>query len=385
MTVHRVRVDPAQWTVRCAEDQTVLDACLRHSVPMPHACLRGSCGRCRADLLEGTVEYVDVHSNQRITAGEAAGTALTESEVRDGRVLLCAVHPTSDLIVAVPEFEDDGSVVHPVRDFAGFVVCVEDCSPDIRRIILDLDQPLDFCAGQYITVRVPDLNLRRSYSLANAPADRRRIELHIRRAPGGAATDGWLWRSLCPGDRVDISGPFGRFRFRDDATTPAILVGGDTGLAPLKSMVQDVLARAPQRQLHLYHGTRSRADEYERDFFSWLTAEHPDRFTYTPFLAHQTWSGVRATLMGLLLTEHPHLRGYHAYVSGPMALVEEATGALIARRVATRDIAREVYYERSGSAQRAGRAAQAAAEKAKPGVAPVPSSGTVPAVARRGS
>ncbi len=41
-----------------------------------------------------------------------------------------------------------------------------------------------------------------------------------------------------------------------------ILMGGGTGFAPLKSMIEDLLAQQDKRPLHLFWGARNHADLY---------------------------------------------------------------------------------------------------------------------------
>ena len=77
--------------------------------------------------------------------------------------------------------------------------------------------------------------------MATPPGEPGRIELQIRRTPGGLGTDGWIFKSLAVGDTIRLSGPYGRFFLREARTEPAILIGGGTGLAPLKSIVRHVL------------------------------------------------------------------------------------------------------------------------------------------------
>jgi phenol/toluene 2-monooxygenase (NADH) P5/A5 len=60
----------------------------------------------------------------------------------------------------------------------------------VRRLVLDLDRPLGFNPGQYVQLHLPGGGTR-PYSLASAPADGRRIELHVKRSPRRDG-DGWL-------------------------------------------------------------------------------------------------------------------------------------------------------------------------------------------------
>ncbi len=336
MTTHRVRIEPVGRTIDCSSEQTILDACLRNGIWIPHACSRGTCGTCKAGLLSGTADM-----------GDESQTCITQGELRDGKILLCSAVPTSDLVVEAHLSPEVGVQLYPVRDFTGYVTSIEECALETRRIFLELDQPLDFVAGQYVTVRVPESNVRRSYSLANPPTDRRRIELHVRREPDGEATDRWLFRTVELGHEVDISGPYGGFLLRTDRPEPAIMIAGGTGLAPLKSMIRHVLERGHPQQLHLYQGARTCADLYDVEFFTQLADAHPKQFTYVPCLSDEAWGGAEGLVTDVVTAQFGRARGYVAYVCGSRAMVEAATKALVALRVPTRDIFRETFYDQA--------------------------------------
>ncbi|MCW2762343.1 MAG: oxidoreductase FAD/NAD(P)-binding domain protein, partial [Marmoricola sp.] len=215
MNTHTVKVEPHGRTIVCSKDQTILDACLRNAVWIPHACTHGTCGTCKAVLVSGSADL-----------GDVSDATLMPAEVAEGKLLLCTAVPTSDVVVEALVQPDTGVQLYPVRDYTASVVSIEECARETRRLVLELDQPMDFVAGQYVSVRVPGLNVRRAYSLANPPSDRRRIELHVRWTKDGAATDGWLFRSLEAGHQVNLSGPYGGFLMRTDRPEPVIMVGG---------------------------------------------------------------------------------------------------------------------------------------------------------------
>ena len=336
MTIHRVRVEPLGRTIECAGEQTILDACLRNGIWIPHACSRGTCGTCKADLLRGTADM-----------GDESQTCITKGEVRDGKILLCSAVPTSDATVEVRLTSTGPLRLYPVRDYTGWVTAIEECAHETRRLYVELDQPLDFVAGQYVTLRVPGREVRRSYSLANPPTDRRRIELHVRREPGGEATDGWLFRNVELGEELNISGPYGSFLLRTDRPEPAIMIAGGTGLAPIKSMIREVLERGHPQRLYLFQGARSRADLYDVDFFQHMATAYPRQFTYVPCLSDEDWEGAHGRVTDVVTEHFGRARGHVAYVCGPRPMVEAAIKALVALRVPTRDIYRETFYDQA--------------------------------------
>ena len=76
MTTHTITVEPVGREVECDEDQTILDACLRAGVWLPHSCTHGTCATCKVDKLDGEVDL-----------GEASSFAITDIERNEDNLL----------------------------------------------------------------------------------------------------------------------------------------------------------------------------------------------------------------------------------------------------------------------------------------------------------
>lgn len=327
-----MRVDPLGSELRCREDQTVLDACLREGVWLPHACTHGTCGTCKALVVDGEVDL-----------GDASPYALLDSEREEGYALICVATPRSDVTIEGDVDLDEGVEVHPVRDFTGTLASLEDAGPDVRRLTISLDQPLSFNPGQYVLLDVPG-GEQRPYSLASSPADGRRIELHVKRSPHGRCSDGWVFKDLAAGDAVSLSGPYGRFSFRPARDEPILLLAGGTGLAPMKAMLTHMTEIERPRRVVLYHGVPTRADLYEHDWLERLAAEH-DWFTYRPALSREEWHGRTGRVPARLAEDYPRASGHVAYICGGPEFVTETMKALMRGRLFPRDIYREDFFD----------------------------------------
>lgn len=352
MDTYTITVEPLGREVECREDQTILDACLRSGVWLPHSCTHGTCATCKAEVLDGEVDH-----------GAASSFALMDYERDEGKVLPCVACPRSDLTIEADVDVDESIEIFPVQDYVGTVVELEDIALQTRRLVVELDRDIDVNAGQYLKFQVPARDglppVDRTWSIASPPAQRRRLEFHIRNVPGGRGTDGWVFGGLLPGDPVSVSGPYGRFVLKTDDPRPAILVGGGTGVAPLKAMVRHALeADAYAGHLTLYQGARTREWLYDVDQFRALAAAHPDRFTYRPCLSEESAEdcGADAELFGfgmvtdVIAADHATLSGYAGYLCGPPPMVEAALKTLMAKRLFPRDIHREDFFTESDKA-----------------------------------
>ncbi|QDQ98219.1 2Fe-2S iron-sulfur cluster-binding protein [Tomitella fengzijianii] len=332
MTEYTVAIEPLGAEVTCREDQTVLDACLREGIWLPHACTHGTCGTCKAEVLEGEVNY-----------GDASPYALLESEREEGAALLCVATPREDLTVEAEVDVEEGVDIHPVRDYTGVIESVEEAGPRVRKVIIAADTPVSFNPGQYVSLASPTGEVR-PYSIASTPQDPSRIELHIQLSDGGVVTEGWVFKSLAAGDRVSFTGPYGKFSWRPLREQPVVLLGSGTGLAPLKSMVRHVAETGSGHQVVLYHGVATRDDLYDKEFFTELD-EQNDWFSYRPALSKDTWNDRTGRVPALLAEDYPRAAGNVAYICGNPAMVTDTMKALMKARLFPRDIYREDFFD----------------------------------------
>ena len=159
---------------------------------------------------------------------------------------------------------------------------------------------------------------------------------------------------------MSVSGPYGRFVLKTDDDRHAILVGGGTGLAPLKSMIRHALEDgAYEGHLTLYQGARSREWLYDVDFFRSLAAEFPDQFTYRPVPVRgdrRPSVGADAAAYGygmvtdVIAADHATPHGCSGYLCGPPPMVEAALKTLMGKRLFPRDIHREDFFNEGDKA-----------------------------------
>jgi ferredoxin-NADP reductase len=104
---------------------------------------------------------------------------------------------------------------------------------------LRIDEPSEHVAGQHYVVRLtaPDgYSASRSYSVASAPDGSNEFEITVERLMGGEVST-FLHDEVQIGDELDVRGPIGGW-FVWPGDTPAILVGGGSGVVPLMAMLR---------------------------------------------------------------------------------------------------------------------------------------------------
>lgn len=341
-----ITIEPLGQAVPLRPDQTVLDACLRAGVWLPHACGHGVCGTCKVQVLDGEVEH-----------GDASNFALMDFERDEGKILACCATALGDLTIEAEIDEDPDAAFLPLEDHAAELVEARMLTPTIRGLWLRTERPLAFQAGQYLMLKVPGVEGERAFSIASRPGDEL-VELHIRRVPQGRAT-GWLHEQLQVGQRLHFTAPSGRFFVRKSAGVPMIFVGGGSGLSSPQSMVLDLLAEGCTLPLTLVQGARNEEELYHHALFERLAAEHPN-FHYLPVLSDlpeaSAWAGARGYAHEAMKAHFKgDFRGHKAYLCGPPPMIEACLKTLMQGRLFERDIYTEKFFTAADAATAAPR------------------------------
>ncbi|MCW5773845.1 MAG: oxidoreductase, partial [Rhodospirillaceae bacterium] len=219
--------------------------------------------------------------------------------------------------------------------------------------------PFDFSAGQYAQVifgpaagegRLPP----RDFSMASRPGDDV-LEFHIRLVPGGAVTP-YVAEKLRPGETVRVVGPYGNAFYRSRHTGPILALAGGSGLAPIKSTVEEALATGARQPIHLYFGVRAERDLYLLDHFAALAARHPN-LKFVPVLSEPDGPTTRRT--GYLseavgkdfAAAEGGLDGFKAYLAGPPIMVETSTLVLKHLGLARQNCHADAFYSEADKAK----------------------------------
>lgn len=211
-------------------------------------------------------------------------------------------------------------------------------------------RPLNFVPGQFVTLHLPwqEIVLRRSYSIASLPdaAEAREIEIAATCVEKGRATG--ILQKLRPGERVEATGPFGRFVLREESAARYVFVATGTGVSPYRAMLPDLRRRLQQPGFEavLLLGVREPGDLlFGRDFLA-LAREHP-RFAFRPVFSRHRPAGGDSAAHGYVQHQLPGLdleAGRDiVYLCGNPEMIDEAVAHLKERGFGNPQIRREKY------------------------------------------
>ncbi|MBF0200161.1 MAG: NADH:ubiquinone reductase (Na(+)-transporting) subunit F [Desulfamplus sp.] len=331
---------------------SLLNALGNNDIFLPSACGgSGSCGMCKCVVTRG---------GGALLPTELAH--LTPRDKKEGKRLSCQLKVKDDMEIQVP------ASIFGIRKFGAQVLSNNNISTYIKELVLKPDEDVEFRAGCYVQIDVPEYELSfkdfsidsrfvsewkkynlleltsagknpgfRAYSLANPPHEKDILKMTVKIAtppPGTLGIPPGFGSSyvfgLKPGDRVTVSGPYGDFFVKDDPGEKCF-VGGGAGIAPLRSHVLDQLEGVGTKsRISLWYGVRTLKDVCYMETFMELGKRYPN-FSYHISLSRPEprdgpWDGpvgyIQTHLARHFLENHDDPGEITFYLCGPPAMVD---------------------------------------------------------------
>jgi propane monooxygenase reductase component len=329
---HHVRFEPVGIEIEVDEDQNILRAAAEQGIMLMHGCKEGQCASCKSFILDGDDIELDRYST----------FALPDYEKEEGYTLLCRAHAYEDVTIELLNYDED--MIRsglPIQQAVAEVVSKDPVTHDMRHLVLRLIEPgeVKFFPGQYMDIAVPGTDQVRSFSMANTSSRDGLLEFVIKVYPDGLFSH-FLDARLEPGDRLEITGPFGVFTLRE-GDEDLVFIGGGAGMAPILSLLRSMADRGIRRKATFFYGARGRGDLCFEEEIRALAEKLPD-FSYVPALSHEEWDGETGLITDVVKRLAGDIARAHAYVCGPPPMVEAAIPLLETLGVAEK----RIYYDK---------------------------------------
>jgi len=343
--------------LKISGNPSLLSALSQKDIFLPSACGgSGSCGMCKCEVTNG---------GGSILPTELAH--LTRKDKLANKRLSCQLKVKNNLEIKIPES------IFGIKKVDAAVVSNHNVSTFIKELVLKPETPIDFKAGAYIQIDVPEYNLMfkdfnieskyvsewkkynllelaskgikpgfRAYSLANPPHENEIMMMNVRIATPPPGTEGippgfgssYIF-GLKSGDRVTVSGPYGDFMARD-TENEMCFIGGGAGMAPLRSHILHQLDGIhTERKISFWYGARSRKEMFYDDIFKELEKKY-NNFTYHIALSSPDkkdhWDGLTGFIHNHLcdsyLCSHEDPTQIEFYLCGPPPMINAIINAL---------------------------------------------------------
>jgi len=358
--------------VSLARDKNLLDALLVYDIALSSSCGGGgTCGQCKIKVKN--------HDESKLKISSADYALLNDTELEQGYRLAC--QHKSEGIKEITLLDITQGKKHRLK-----LQQSEFISPFIKELRFDLldENPLSYQAGAFmrfiipagkgcsIPLKLPEelkphwhhiehlefehLSCSRSYSLAETSmnTDQLVFTIKIQSAPQNATLPGVGSSYLCNlaiGDVIDAVGPFEEFYAVKGSGKTMVLLGAGSGMAPLKSIIEEQTAlysemtndaNVKPRSIHFFYGARGEDDLLYQQHFNDLTQQYAN-FNYYPVLsqANDDWTGAKGYVQERLLEQFDELGDFNNlefYLCGPQGLMHETMALLKKKGVKSQHI-----------------------------------------------
>ena len=323
---------------QAAPGEKVLYAGLRAQAGLPYECATGTCGTCKARLVDGRVDDA---------WPEAPGRKFLKPD--RGEFLMCQCSPRSDVSIEVASFvypADPGA--YRVAPLGGTVSAVRPLTHDVSAVEVTLDAPCEFDAGQFMAVSAPDVPGMRGYSMVNCDHPATRLEFVVKKKPGGGFSE-WLFADKALGARLAMVGPLGKATFHPGMAKNVLCIAGGSGIAGMMSILGRAAAARyfDHHKVWVYFGVRGMRDAF---FLEELSAYPKAEITVAlseedvPASAVRDWPNLRFERGFVHEVAKRSMAGRYqdvrAYLAGPPPAVEAAIRVLLLEAKLTADCIR---------------------------------------------
>jgi Na+-transporting NADH:ubiquinone oxidoreductase subunit F len=312
----------------------LLGSLMEEKIFIPSACGgRGSCGLCKVKVTSDVGDYLPTELPW-----------ISDEEKTDNIRLSCQLKLKKNIDIQIPE------ELFNVREYLTEVALIRDLTYDIKQVTLKLVEPneIKYRAGQYIQFQVPEYELSaesvyRAYSMASQPSRKDEVELEIRLVPNGICTT-YVFEHLGEGDRVTINGPYGDFQL-SDSTSKILFIAGGSGMAPIKSMLNDMLENNNQREVWYFFGARAVKDLFLVDEMKELEKKLPN-FKFIPALSEplpeDNWQGETGLITDVLDRNISSGDNTEGYLCGSPGMIDAAIAVLSKKGI----VEEKIFYDK---------------------------------------
>ncbi|MES9826716.1 MAG: 2Fe-2S iron-sulfur cluster-binding protein [Candidatus Thiodiazotropha sp.] len=319
----------------------VLNLGLSSGVALPYECGSGTCGTCKARLISGEL-------NDQWP--EAPGHKYLKS--KKSEFLMCQCTAETDIVIEVESFVqtmEAGDCVPAALH--GRIHTATLLTPDVMFLRIELDQSVDFDAGQFMLVQFPAIEGFRGWSMVNYQRHTKTLEFVVKRKPGGALSD-WLFNNNCEGVEVELYGPLGNATFYSSLAKNILCIAGGSGIAGIMSILSRALQDGyfTQYKGYIFFGVRTMKDTFFLDELAAIRTECGDNLNVIIALSEEDASSSMQSDYKQLIFDRGyvhevagrHMEGHYqnirAYLAGPPPVVNGSIGMLLRARVTTDNI-----------------------------------------------
>lgn len=260
--------DVSDYAAIASKDESVLQAGLRQLVPLNYHCASGSCGSCKARLVQGALKVYT--GTGFIQVSHEKNQAYESPEVH-----LCQSHAVSDCVFEASFDTKAPPELATPQHYAASLTDVQPLGSGLYRLFVDFHHAIRFLPGQYVMLDAQAGGRARAYSIATFAEESRHLEFILSCNPDGAVSP-----LLCDINNIGMQlrgyGPLGKAYVRPEQGKELVMLVGGSGVSvALSALEWAILSNyTDHRRLTIYWGVRDTAATDIIDVFNRCVATH---------------------------------------------------------------------------------------------------------------
>jgi ferredoxin-NADP reductase len=219
----------------------------------------------------------------------------------------------------------------------GTVTHIRPEAPDLRTYTFAFEEPVQHAAGQHYELKLTSedgYEAARLYSAAMpANGSSNTLQLTIALMPYGEVSP-YIFNNVKTGSLLELRGPLGRyFTWTPQVTKPVLLIGGGTGIVPLRAIRIAHQQTCSKSQLKMIFSVKNYYDmAYKYELFPKSGTPPADVVMTFTGEAPKGWNGysrrIDSEMIGEVLASF--LESPEVYICGPTLMVEAVSQILVA-------------------------------------------------------
>ena len=217
------------------------------------------------------------------------------------------------------------------RDIPSKVTEIVRQTHDTAVFKFSVPENFEYYAGQFMMLRVDMKEVNgfkirdnknpsqiRAFSMSSTPTDKGFVETAIKAEEDGFVSV-YMNKMSQVGDAVKVSGPFGKFYFKENMSNEVVLIGAGSGITPLIGIMRYVVAKKLPVKVTLLYSNKTPQDiVYEKELaelssFSNIKVVH----TITRSQEHHKWEGHKGRINPELIKQYiPEITKPLFYICG---------------------------------------------------------------------
>jgi len=306
---HEIVLSPSGRSFMVEADETILEAALRNGHAISYQCTNGTCGDCRARIIEGAI--ADHRPYDYVFKGE---------ERQQPMMLMCRAMPASDMVIEVREATSvDDIPQQEILTTVSHLTPLQDGAVELR-LRTPRSRPLRFMAGQQATLHIEGC-APVTKPIASCPCNGRELLFHFFK------NDEAFFERLASQKSIRVVGPAGNFVLRQPTGKKLVFVAFEQGFAPVRSLIEYAMSLEISTPIELLWLARNRDGHYMEN----LCRSWKDAITNFDYQLFET--GTNADFETVLKHGLAAVTGIDVYVAAPEAVVD-VVAAIAGDRVA---------------------------------------------------